>query len=271
MASRWPTLPRPADPWRRCVTLAGPRRVRTRAPPGRHDRRADELHGAPSRMFDTLSERLRKTLGDLTGRGRISEADVDAAMREIRLSLLEADVNFKVVRDFVARVRERAIGAEILESLTAGQQVVAIVHEELIALLVGRRPDLPPPGQPGGGHGGRSPGLGQDDEHGQAGPARREARSPPAARRRRPVSAERGRSARDPRSEPRDPGPPGARRDERRRHRPRRDRGRPADRPRRRHRRHRRTADHRRGADGRDRRGLRGDPTRSRPSSSSTR
>ena len=62
-------------------------------------------------MFDTLSERLRKTLGSLTGRGRISEADVDAAMREVRLALLEADVNFKVVKDFVARVRERAIGA----------------------------------------------------------------------------------------------------------------------------------------------------------------
>jgi signal recognition particle subunit SRP54 len=86
-------------------------------------------------MFDTLSDRLRRTLGNLTGRGRIGEADVDAAMREIRLSLLEADVNFKVVKDFVARVRERAVGAEILESLTAGQQVVQIVHEELIELL----------------------------------------------------------------------------------------------------------------------------------------
>jgi signal recognition particle subunit SRP54 len=86
-------------------------------------------------MFDTLSERLRKTLGSLTGRGRVSEADVDAAMREVRLALLEADVNFKVVRDFIARVRERAIGANILESLTAGQQVVSIVNEELTALL----------------------------------------------------------------------------------------------------------------------------------------
>jgi signal recognition particle subunit SRP54 len=86
-------------------------------------------------VFDTLSERLRRTLAGLTGRGRVSEADVDAAMREIRLSLLEADVNFRVVKDFVARVRERAVGADILESLTAGQQVVAIVHEELVALL----------------------------------------------------------------------------------------------------------------------------------------
>jgi signal recognition particle subunit SRP54 len=86
-------------------------------------------------MFDALSDRLRATLANLTGRGRVSEADVDTAMREVRLALLEADVNFKVVKDFVARVRERAIGADILESLTAGQQVVGIVNEELTALL----------------------------------------------------------------------------------------------------------------------------------------
>ena len=86
-------------------------------------------------MFDSLSDRLRSTLAGLTGRGRVSEADVDAAMREVRLALLEADVNFKVVKDFVARVRERAVGVEILGSLTAGQQVVKIVHEELTTLL----------------------------------------------------------------------------------------------------------------------------------------
>ena len=86
-------------------------------------------------MFDTLSERLRATLGNLTGRGRISEADVDTAMREVRLALLEADVNFKVVKDFVARVREKAVGQDILASLTAGQAVVKIVHDELVELL----------------------------------------------------------------------------------------------------------------------------------------
>jgi signal recognition particle subunit SRP54 len=86
-------------------------------------------------VFDTLSERLRSALGALTGRGRVSEADVETALREIRLALLEADVNFRVVRDFVARIRERAVGAEILETLTAGQQVVKIVNEELIELL----------------------------------------------------------------------------------------------------------------------------------------
>jgi signal recognition particle subunit SRP54 len=86
-------------------------------------------------MFDALSDRLHDVLGRLTGRGRVTEADVDAAMREVRLALLEADVNYRVVRDFVARVRERAVGAEVLDSLNAGQQVVKIVHEELTALL----------------------------------------------------------------------------------------------------------------------------------------
>lgn len=86
-------------------------------------------------VFDDLSERLRGVLGRLTGHGRITEADVDAAMREVRLALLEADVNFRVVKEFVARVRERAVGAEVLESLNAGQQVIKIVHEELTAIL----------------------------------------------------------------------------------------------------------------------------------------
>jgi len=86
-------------------------------------------------MFDLLSDRLRQTLARLTGRGRITTADVDAAVRDVRLALLEADVNFRVVKDFTARLRERATGEEILESLTAGQQIVKIVHEELTELL----------------------------------------------------------------------------------------------------------------------------------------
>ena len=86
-------------------------------------------------MFDNLSDRLRKTLATLTGRGRVSEADIDTAAREIRLALLEADVNFKVVKDVVGRIRERAVGADILSSLTAGQQVVKIVNDELVELL----------------------------------------------------------------------------------------------------------------------------------------
>ena len=73
-------------------------------------------------MFDQLSERLQGTMSDLRSRGKLSEADVDKAMREIRLALLEADVNFKVVKEFVAAVREKAIGAGVLESLDPGHE-----------------------------------------------------------------------------------------------------------------------------------------------------
>src|SRR6476620_3125678 len=84
-------------------------------------------------MFDALSDRLRTTLGKLTGHGRISEADVDADMREFRLALLEADVNYKVVKDFVARVRERASRHDSLDNSNAGPQVMKIVNDELTA------------------------------------------------------------------------------------------------------------------------------------------
>ncbi len=86
-------------------------------------------------MFDTLSDKLSAALGDLRGRGRLDEDAVSKAMREIRLALLEADVNFQVVRDFVAQVRARALGQDVLKSITPGQQVVKIVHEELTELM----------------------------------------------------------------------------------------------------------------------------------------
>ncbi len=86
-------------------------------------------------MFDSLSDKLQVTLGDLRKRGRLDEEAISRAMREIRLALLEADVNFGVVKDFVGRVRGRAVGADVLRSLTPGQQVVKIVHEELTALM----------------------------------------------------------------------------------------------------------------------------------------
>jgi signal recognition particle subunit SRP54 len=86
-------------------------------------------------VFDTLSDKLQATLGDLRGKGRLDEDTISKAMREIRLALLEADVNFQVVKDFVAQVRERATGQDVLKSLTPGQQVVKIVHEELTALM----------------------------------------------------------------------------------------------------------------------------------------
>jgi signal recognition particle subunit SRP54 len=86
-------------------------------------------------MFDALTDRLQGVMQSLKGHGKLTAEDVDAAMREIRLALLEADVNFKVVREFVAHVKERALGAEVMESLTPAQQVVKIVNEELVALM----------------------------------------------------------------------------------------------------------------------------------------
>ena len=86
-------------------------------------------------MFETLTDRLNNTFARMSNRGKLTEADVDEAMREVRRALLEADVNFKVVRDFVAAVRERAIGEETLKSLTPAQTVISIVHDELITIL----------------------------------------------------------------------------------------------------------------------------------------
>jgi len=86
-------------------------------------------------VFDTLSDKLSHTLDGLRKKGRLDEEAISKAMREIRLALLEADVNLEVVRDFVGRVRERAVGADVLRSLTPGQQVVKIVYEELTALM----------------------------------------------------------------------------------------------------------------------------------------
>ena len=88
-------------------------------------------------MFETLAARLQAITSRLRGKAKITDADLEAALREIRLALLEADVNFRVVRDFVARVRERALGSEVLTGLNAGQQIVKIVHDELVGILGG--------------------------------------------------------------------------------------------------------------------------------------
>jgi signal recognition particle subunit SRP54 len=93
-------------------------------------------------MFDQLSERLQSTLSEVRSRGKLSESDVDSAMREIRLALLEADVNFKVVKSFTKTLKERCLGSEVLESLDPGQQVVKIVNEELAALMGGTGAEL---------------------------------------------------------------------------------------------------------------------------------
>ena len=88
-------------------------------------------------MFEILSDKLSSIFRKLSSRGRLSEKDIDEGLREIRLALLEADVNFKVVKDFTARVRERSIGADVLQSLTPAQQIIKIVNEELTAILGG--------------------------------------------------------------------------------------------------------------------------------------
>jgi signal recognition particle subunit SRP54 len=93
-------------------------------------------------MFDQLGERLQATLSEVRSRGKLSEEDVDRAMREIRLALLEADVNFKVVKAFTATLKERALGAEVMQSLDPGQQLTKIVNEELAAVMGGSGRDL---------------------------------------------------------------------------------------------------------------------------------
>ena len=86
-------------------------------------------------MFENLTDRLNGVFAKLNKRGKLSERDVDAAMREVRMALLEADVHYTVVKDFVARVRERSIGHEVSRALNPGQQVIKIVNEELITTL----------------------------------------------------------------------------------------------------------------------------------------
>ena len=93
-------------------------------------------------MFDSLSEKLQATLADVRGRGTLTEDDIKAAMREIRLALLEADVNFKVVKSFTEAVKERALGADVVGQLNPGQQVVKIVSDELTELMGGAARDL---------------------------------------------------------------------------------------------------------------------------------
>ena len=88
-------------------------------------------------MFENLSDKLTNALKALSNKGRITEKDLDVAMREIRLALLEADVNFKVVKTLIARIKERAVGADILETLNAHNQIVKITNDELTSILSG--------------------------------------------------------------------------------------------------------------------------------------
>jgi len=99
-------------------------------------------------MFEFLSDKLGKVFRGLSSKGKLSEKDIDDALRQVRLALLEADVNFRVVKDFTARVRERSVGAEVGQSLTPAQQIIKIVNDELIAILGGRQSHLTSSAQP---------------------------------------------------------------------------------------------------------------------------
>jgi signal recognition particle subunit SRP54 len=99
-------------------------------------------------MFDSLSDRLNDAFKKIRGHGRLDEKNITEGLREVRLALLEADVHFKVVKDFIGRVQERAVGQDVLRSLTPGQQVVKIVHEEMIGLLGGSHEGLDLSGKP---------------------------------------------------------------------------------------------------------------------------
>ncbi len=99
-------------------------------------------------MLELLSEKIGNVFRSLSGKGRLSEKDVDEALRQVRLALLEADVNLRVVKDFTSKVRERSLTSQVLQSLTPAQQVIKIVHEELIAILGGKQSWLVPAGHP---------------------------------------------------------------------------------------------------------------------------
>ena len=99
-------------------------------------------------LFDKLSGSLQKVFRDMRGYGKLSEKNVQDALREVRMALLEADVNFLVVKDFINRVREKCVGLEVVESVTPGQQFVKFVHEEMVALLGGNRKDFALNGRP---------------------------------------------------------------------------------------------------------------------------
>src|SRR5574339_517257 len=99
-------------------------------------------------MFDSLSSKLQNAFRNLRGLGKISESNVTDALRDVRMALLEADVNFKVARDFIERVKEKSLGAEVIQSVQPGQQIVKIIYDELVALLGSENASLNLSGSP---------------------------------------------------------------------------------------------------------------------------
>src|SRR5204863_2735680 len=99
-------------------------------------------------MFDSLSGKLQNAFKNLRGLGKISESNVSDSLREVRMALLDADVNFKVARDFVERVKQKAVGQEVLLSIHPGQQIIKIIHDELVELLGSENAGLESSGNP---------------------------------------------------------------------------------------------------------------------------
>src|SRR3974377_883744 len=94
-------------------------------------------------MFDSLSNKLQNAFRNLRGLGKISEANVADSLREVRMALLEADVNFKVARDFIERVKTKSVGTEVVQSIQPGQQIIKVIHDELVELLGSAHAGLP--------------------------------------------------------------------------------------------------------------------------------
>ena len=117
-------------------------------------------------MFETLSDRLTSALGTLTGKGRLSEKDIEAALRQVRMALLEADVDFKVARSFVSKIREEAQGEEVIRSLTPGQTVVKIVQDNLVEVLGGDSAQLQRGDTPSKRHNARRSARRRQDDRG---------------------------------------------------------------------------------------------------------
>ena len=129
-------------------------------------------------MFDSLTDRLSDVFRKLGGRAQLTEANIQDALREVRLALLEADVNFMVVKEFTDRVREAALGVEVMKGVTPAQQVVKVVHDELVALLGGEDTELSLQGQtPAVILMAGASGFRQDDIVGQAGAASAQAQN----------------------------------------------------------------------------------------------
>src|SRR5688572_15084067 len=99
-------------------------------------------------MFDSLTNKLQKVFKDLRGLGKITDSNVADSLREVRMALLEADVNFKVARDFIERVKEKSLGAEVIQSVQPGQQIVKVIYDELVGLLGSENASLTLSGSP---------------------------------------------------------------------------------------------------------------------------